>query len=104
MQKLSTLPGNIMGVGQSLINGLTVVVKRKFSASRFWDDCMKYNCTVSDLHLKESEAFVTMANEALRSASSLHFNFTTHLDFVENSKYIFIEINRGSHQSKKNVR
>ncbi|XP_077382358.1 long-chain fatty acid transport protein 1a [Festucalex cinctus] len=38
--------GNIMGVGQSLINGLTVVVKKKFSASRFWDDCIKYNCTV----------------------------------------------------------
>uniref|UniRef100_A0AAQ5Y7N8 Long-chain-fatty-acid--CoA ligase n=1 Tax=Amphiprion ocellaris TaxID=80972 RepID=A0AAQ5Y7N8_AMPOC len=38
--------GNIIGVGQCLINGLTVVVKRKFSASRFWDDCIKYNCTM----------------------------------------------------------
>ncbi|XP_030646579.1 long-chain fatty acid transport protein 1a [Chanos chanos] len=38
--------GNIMGVGQCLINGLTVVVKKKFSASRFWDDCIKYKCTV----------------------------------------------------------
>ncbi|XP_063060272.1 long-chain fatty acid transport protein 1-like [Engraulis encrasicolus] len=38
--------GNIMGVGQCLLHGLTVVVKRKFSASRFWDDCVKYNCTV----------------------------------------------------------
>ncbi|KAG9337835.1 hypothetical protein JZ751_027486 [Albula glossodonta] len=39
--------GNIMGVGQCLINGLTVVVKKKFSASRFWEDCIKHNCTVS---------------------------------------------------------
>ncbi|KAI1886506.1 hypothetical protein AGOR_G00196450 [Albula goreensis] len=38
--------GNIMGVGQCLIFGLTVVVKKKFSASRFWDDCVKHNCTV----------------------------------------------------------
>ncbi|KAJ3600266.1 hypothetical protein NHX12_031252 [Muraenolepis orangiensis] len=38
--------GNIMGVGQCLINGVTVVVKTKFSASRFWEDCIKYNCTV----------------------------------------------------------
>jgi len=38
--------GNIMGVGQCLIYGLTVVLRRKFSASRFWDDCVKYNCTV----------------------------------------------------------
>lgn len=35
-----------MGVGQCLIHGLTVVVKKKFSASRFWEDCIKYNCTV----------------------------------------------------------
>uniref|UniRef100_A0AAY4BMM8 long-chain-fatty-acid--CoA ligase n=1 Tax=Denticeps clupeoides TaxID=299321 RepID=A0AAY4BMM8_9TELE len=39
-------PGNIMGVGQCLLHGLTVVVKKKFSATRFWDDCIKYNCTV----------------------------------------------------------
>uniref|UniRef100_A0A8C2HGE4 Arachidonate--CoA ligase n=1 Tax=Cyprinus carpio TaxID=7962 RepID=A0A8C2HGE4_CYPCA len=38
--------GNIMGVGQCLIHGLTVVVKKKFSASRFWEDCIKHNCTV----------------------------------------------------------
>uniref|UniRef100_A0AAY5L977 long-chain-fatty-acid--CoA ligase n=1 Tax=Esox lucius TaxID=8010 RepID=A0AAY5L977_ESOLU len=38
--------GNIMGVGQCLLHGLTVVVKAKFSASSFWDDCVKYNCTV----------------------------------------------------------
>ncbi|XP_008327798.1 long-chain fatty acid transport protein 1a [Cynoglossus semilaevis] len=38
--------GNIMGVGQCLLHGLTVVVKKKFSASRFWEDCIKYNCTV----------------------------------------------------------
>uniref|UniRef100_A0A8C4F665 long-chain-fatty-acid--CoA ligase n=1 Tax=Dicentrarchus labrax TaxID=13489 RepID=A0A8C4F665_DICLA len=38
--------GNIMGVGQCLIQGLTVVVKKKFSASRFWEDCIKHNCSV----------------------------------------------------------
>ncbi|XP_033927801.1 long-chain fatty acid transport protein 1 isoform X2 [Melopsittacus undulatus] len=38
--------GNIMGIGQCLIHGLTVVIRKKFSASRFWDDCVKYKCTV----------------------------------------------------------
>ncbi|KAK0131324.1 Long-chain fatty acid transport protein 1 [Merluccius polli] len=38
--------GSIMGVGQCLLFGLTVVIKRKFSASRFWDDCVRYKCTV----------------------------------------------------------
>lgn len=37
-----------MGIGQCLIHGMTVVIRKKFSASRFWDDCVKYNCTVSD--------------------------------------------------------
>uniref|UniRef100_A0AAQ5Z275 Very long-chain fatty acid transport protein n=1 Tax=Amphiprion ocellaris TaxID=80972 RepID=A0AAQ5Z275_AMPOC len=38
--------GTIMGVGQCLLFGSTVVIRRKFSASRFWDDCVKHNCTV----------------------------------------------------------
>jgi len=40
--------GNIVGVGQCLIHGMTVVIRKKFSASKFWDDCIKYNCTVSN--------------------------------------------------------
>ncbi|XP_060108620.1 long-chain fatty acid transport protein 1 [Heteronotia binoei] len=38
--------GNIMGVGQCIIHGLTVVIRKKFSASNFWDDCVKYKCTI----------------------------------------------------------
>ncbi|XP_051685958.1 long-chain fatty acid transport protein 1 [Oryctolagus cuniculus] len=38
--------GNIMGVGQCLLYGMTVVLRKKFSASRFWDDCVQYDCTV----------------------------------------------------------
>ncbi|GCB72250.1 hypothetical protein scyTo_0001892 [Scyliorhinus torazame] len=38
--------GNIVGIGQCLLHGLTVVIRKKFSASCFWDDCVKYRCTV----------------------------------------------------------
>ncbi|KAM9770427.1 long-chain fatty acid transport protein 1-like [Menidia menidia] len=38
--------GAIMGVGQCLLFGATVVIRRKFSATRFWDDCVKHKCTV----------------------------------------------------------
>ncbi|KAM6431232.1 long-chain fatty acid transport protein 4 [Liasis olivaceus] len=38
--------GNIVGVGQCLLHGMTVVIRKKFSASQFWDDCVKYNCTI----------------------------------------------------------
>lgn len=40
--------GGMLGAGQALINGTTVVLRAKFSASNFWKDCIKYNCTVSE--------------------------------------------------------
>ncbi|XP_049835547.1 long-chain fatty acid transport protein 1-like [Schistocerca gregaria] len=39
--------GGILGVGQALLYGTSVVIRRKFSASNYWSDCIKYNCTVS---------------------------------------------------------
>lgn len=33
--------------GMMMYYGCTVVIKRKFSASNFWSDCIKYNCTVT---------------------------------------------------------
>jgi solute carrier family 27 fatty acid transporter 1/4 len=47
---LVTLPiyhanGAIIGVGASLVSGATVVMRKKFSASNFWKDCIQYKCT-----------------------------------------------------------
>ncbi|XP_046376251.2 long-chain fatty acid transport protein 4-like [Haliotis rufescens] len=39
--------GGILGIGQAFIGGVTVVIRRKFSASQFWSDCTKYNCTIA---------------------------------------------------------
>ncbi|XP_078052589.1 fatty acid transport protein 3 isoform X1 [Augochlora pura] len=39
--------GGLIGVGQSLLCGLTVVLRRRFSASKFWPDCVHYECTVA---------------------------------------------------------
>lgn len=52
--------GGMVGVGQSILFGIPVVLRKKFSASNFWNDCRKYNCTVTILPLK---------------AFNLHFNF-----------------------------
>ncbi|XP_072015110.1 long-chain fatty acid transport protein 1-like [Amphiura filiformis] len=38
--------GGIVGVGQVLIGGTTMAVRKKFSASRFFDDCVKFNATI----------------------------------------------------------
>jgi solute carrier family 27 fatty acid transporter 1/4 len=47
---LVTLPiyhanGIIIGVGASLVSGATVVLRKKFSASAFWHECIQFKCT-----------------------------------------------------------
>ena len=37
--------GGILGVGGSLVTGATLVFRKKFSASHFTSDCLKYQCT-----------------------------------------------------------
>lgn len=37
--------GGIVGAGNVIIFGCTVALRKKFSASNFWTDCKKYNCT-----------------------------------------------------------
>lgn len=37
----------IMGIGSLIVFGTSVVIRRKFSASNFWKDCVKYKCTAS---------------------------------------------------------
>jgi len=39
------LAGGIMGTSQCLIFNSAMVIKRRFSASQFWPDCIKYNAT-----------------------------------------------------------
>lgn len=61
--------GNIIGVGQCLLHGLTVVIRRKFSASRFWDDCVKHNCTVVQYI---GEICRYLLSQPVRPSESLH--------------------------------
>uniref|UniRef100_A0A158R5Y7 Very long-chain fatty acid transport protein n=1 Tax=Syphacia muris TaxID=451379 RepID=A0A158R5Y7_9BILA len=42
----------ILGIGQTMLYGTSSVIRKKFSASRFWSDCTKYHCTLS-LHIGE---------------------------------------------------
>ncbi|KAM3837932.1 long-chain fatty acid transport protein 2-like [Diretmus argenteus] len=38
--------GFLIGLCGAIDQGITIVLRRKFSASQFWDDCRKYNVTV----------------------------------------------------------
>lgn len=40
-----------MSVGQMIIFGSTVVLRKKFSASAYFGDCAKYKATVSKIHI-----------------------------------------------------
>lgn len=58
-----------MGIGQCLLHGMTVVIRKKFSASRFWDDCIKYNCTIVQYI---GELCRYLLNQPPREAESRH--------------------------------
>lgn len=38
--------GGLCGVGAAFLNGATLVLRRKFSATHFWDDVDAYRCTI----------------------------------------------------------
>ncbi|KAI1716519.1 AMP-binding enzyme domain-containing protein [Ditylenchus destructor] len=37
----------ILGIGQVVITGITAVIRTKFSASNFWKDSIRFECTIS---------------------------------------------------------
>jgi len=39
--------GGVMAIGVALHSGCSVAFRKKFSASQFWQDCIKYDVTVS---------------------------------------------------------
>ena len=38
--------GGVVGLGSTLFTGGTVVLRKKFSVEKFWEDCAKYKVTV----------------------------------------------------------
>eukprot|EP00512_Aurantiochytrium_limacinum_P006363 CAMPEP_0171521432 /NCGR_PEP_ID=MMETSP0959-20130129/7118_1 /TAXON_ID=87120 /ORGANISM="Aurantiochytrium limacinum, Strain ATCCMYA-1381" /LENGTH=629 /DNA_ID=CAMNT_0012061311 /DNA_START=71 /DNA_END=1960 /DNA_ORIENTATION=+ len=54
--------GGGLGIGIMLYTGATVVIKRKFSASDFWTDCIKYKCTVVQ-YIGELCRYLTLCDE-----------------------------------------
>ena len=54
------MTGAVMGSGMAFIFGAGVALRRKFSASNFWTDCIRYGCTVSH-YLGEINRFLLAA-------------------------------------------
>lgn len=45
--------GGLIGIGAAFVSGATVVLRKKFSASNFWKECIHYKCTVCLFELKD---------------------------------------------------
>jgi hypothetical protein len=43
--------GGALGAGQAILSGITVVIRRKFSASQYLPDCVRHNCTVRPMKI-----------------------------------------------------
>lgn len=39
--------GGVMSIGQAILFGSTVAIRKKFSASGYFADCVRFKCTVS---------------------------------------------------------
>ncbi|XP_058054806.1 long-chain fatty acid transport protein 4 [Anopheles bellator] len=51
--------GGMIGVGSVVLCGLTAALRKKFSASNFWTDCIRHKCTVAQ-YIGEICRFVLM--------------------------------------------
>jgi solute carrier family 27 fatty acid transporter 1/4 len=40
--------GGVMGIGSTMLQGCTSVIRKKFSASRYWEECIEHKCTNSN--------------------------------------------------------
>ncbi|XP_056640721.1 long-chain fatty acid transport protein 4-like isoform X1 [Diorhabda sublineata] len=54
--------GGMLTIGQCLLFGVTVALRKKFSASHFWTDCVLYNCTIAN-YIGETCRYILAANK-----------------------------------------
>ena len=48
------MSGGTLGAGLSVLFGCTIVLRKKFSVTHFWNDCRQHGCTVVLVSVWES--------------------------------------------------
>ena len=67
--------GGIVGIGQCLLHGIPVTIRSKFSASRFWTECKKYNCTVRKKRTSSNRLVCWLFNQwTLTAVNACHIH------------------------------
>ena len=59
--------GGIVAIGSMLVVGGCVVIRERFSASRFWDDVVKSQCTICFVHWRALSLFSIDPDDAERA-------------------------------------
>ncbi|CAH1100218.1 unnamed protein product [Psylliodes chrysocephalus] len=54
--------GGMLTIGQCVNFGATIALRKKFSASGFWTDCNKYNCTIAN-YIGETCRYILTAHK-----------------------------------------
>ena len=62
--------GGVVAIGSVLLNGGSVVIREKFSAREFWDDVVRYDCTLFQYIGELCRYLVQFAAESERDAST----------------------------------
>ncbi len=65
-----TPPAALVATGAVLLNGGSVVIREKFSAREFWDDVVRYDCTLFQYIGELCRYLVQLAAEPERDAST----------------------------------
>ncbi|KAL7070845.1 hypothetical protein ACQ4LE_009743 [Meloidogyne hapla] len=81
--------GGIAGVGQMILNGCTIVIRQKFSASHFWNDCRIFNCSIAIYigeicrYLSQQKDYKTDKNHKIRMFCGLGLRPTVWREFTK---------------------
>lgn len=83
----------ILGVGQCFICGCTLALRSKFSASKFWDDCVETKATVSTFSTLKSLnlklVFRARGDEWRVKLDIIILQITNSTDFYQSQKMYF---------------
>ena len=78
---LHHMSGGCLGAGMAVLFGCTIALRKKFSVTNFWSDCVAHNCTV------------VYNNKTLHVVVCLTIRLpTTRLEMEATSSWLVVEI------------
>lgn len=87
--------GGMLGAGGPLCCGSSTAFRKKFSASAYWTDCIKYNCTVNKRFKKLNKVYSYFRDvKTFRRWRTLNRPFFWRSQFLQNYLFIYFLLNK----------